>query len=187
MIKKLLLVSLAVICALFFSACKPKTYDLRVVITGDSGAKGKGVHANGKKDLPLDINGPLGPNDHVVVITPNGKTKKLEWDDKLKAFTFDIPNVPKKHNLAFAVYHPSPDPTAPMGNMEPVYGMYVDVLDSSTKRILCTEEIVHYEDLDKTDKILYGPVITGINPDDCLVQGPDTRTVEITLQPEQAE
>jgi len=172
--KKMAFAAMAIMFMAFFSSCEEKEYDLRVVITGDTGGQGTGVYGNGKRDFPLDYDR-LGPDDKVFFIL-NGENQKLDWNPELQAFTFTLPKVSSKSQLNFAITRPALDPLAPKNMLEPVYGIYVDVMDKD--KVLCTEEMIHYT----TGSGFFGPEIKGFGSGwKCLNQEADNRTVLVKL------
>ena len=159
-------------------------YTIRIVVTGDSQGQGNGIYGNGKMDEPLDFYNQLKKEDKVILTTADKQNYQMLWDDKSNGFVAVFPPLKGDQPLHFAVRRPSPEPTAPEGWLDPVYGIYADVLSKSGK-ILTTTELVHYEDktysVSSKDKI-WSVIIDGVNLTTGQIrQREDNRTAEISI------
>lgn len=185
------LACLAIVVSL--TACKKekpqeKPYTIRIVVTGDSGGQGRGVYGNGKPDSVLDFYNMMNdPNERVVLTMADGQMYKMVWNDKFHGFVATFPLLQGDQPLYFAVQHPSREPTAPKNWLDPVYGIYADVLSVSGK-ILSTTELVHYENKEypvSEVKPVWSVVIEGVDMQTGRIrQGEENRIAEITITEE---
>lgn len=173
------------------NGAQPTPYQIRIVVTGDTGAHGVGVYRNGQKDNVLDYYNMMeDPQEKVVLTMADGQNYRMVWDQEFNGFVAVFPPLQNNQELHFAVRHPSKEPTAPADWLDPVYGIYADVL-ANNGQILSTTELVHYEDRyyqvavpPRADarQTIWSIVIDGVDMQTGQIhQGKDNRTAEITV------
>jgi len=168
-------------------ACTAVARRIRIRVTGDS-------DNDGLYDPPPAFDDPIIPYDGVdtredirfqsslwLVTNPGGVWQRLVWDAPATSYTETFYSVLTTMGAWFTVYRPARDPLAPPGTYEPeVGGVFADVYNLGGGAILCSRELVHFEDLDPAATFWYGALITGIDAGNCVTQGTDTRGVIVS-------
>lgn len=174
-----------------------RPHQIRIVVTGDTGASGIGVYRNGQKDNVLDYYNMMeDPQERVVLTTADGQMFQMIWKQEFNGFVATFPPLQGNQPFYFAVQHPSREPTAPANWLDPVYGIYADVV-SANGQILSTTELVHYEN--REYPLSNGPQVESVKPVWSVVidyvnmqtgqihQGEDNRIAEITISGEETQ
>jgi hypothetical protein len=168
--------------------CTAQVRQVTLVYTGDTGGSGTGNYTNGVYNMPYDdsavpYNGIIEGPIHLQASyweSPNPGGVWQTWT-YVAGYTETFYSVATTQSAYWTIYHNCRDPLAPPGCSTAGIGAYVDVRNVGGGAILCTTQLVHYDDLDPSAPgYWYGPVITGINPTTgCATQDIDTRGIVV--------
>ncbi|HDQ22347.1 MAG TPA: hypothetical protein ENN28_00035 [Candidatus Uhrbacteria bacterium] len=165
--------------------CNQTPYRLRIRVTGDN-------NANGVYDAPFDdtlvpLTGSQAGEEYRYQTSlwldpmPGGIWQTLVWDPATTSYSETYYSVLSSQAMWFGVHNPCRDPLAPPGCYEPRFGVWADVIPFGGGGVLCSTNLVHYEDVDTGAGFWIVALTDGISTaTNCILQGADTRGVVVS-------